>query len=259
LFFVQNYWWFPGPTPAHTWTLSVEEHFYLVIPFVLAFLLRRNRLEWLFMIVAGGELVSIVFRATGASQTHTHVRFTELLAGVALRASWVKWPALEIWCKRNWIWLLALSLVAYSLNQAVPNWAHITILGIAGVLMVGSTYHLSGDSFPKWLRWLAFVPKSMARVGYYSYSIYLWHVTVGRTADRYTVRYIDVFGWFPCMIASTICALGFGILMAHLVEYPILRIRDKYWPSNAERHVPRERTSAASSCAEPAGTMVPAK
>ena len=67
------------------------------------------------------------------------------------------------------------------------------------VAIVAGTYHLSRDSFPASLHKLAFIPKFLAWIGFYSYSIYLWHVTVGRIADRYTVRFIDYIGWLASL------------------------------------------------------------
>src|SRR6266436_3971304 len=69
VFFMQSYT--PG-TYGHFWSLSVEEHFYILFPLALYFMLRRKRpedadpfrfLPWLFCIVAVVLLVARLLKA----------------------------------------------------------------------------------------------------------------------------------------------------------------------------------------------------
>ena len=61
-------------------------------------------------------------------------------------------------------------------------------------------------------------------MGYYSYSIYLWHVLA--------MFGLGHMGWhwfrFPVYV---IFAVLFGVLMSKLIECPSLRLRDKIFPS----------------------------
>jgi peptidoglycan/LPS O-acetylase OafA/YrhL len=73
--------------------------------------------------------------------------------------------------------------------------------------------------------------KFAAQIGFYSYSIYVWH-----TAVLYLVT--TCFGWsvLPFWI-YLIVAIVVGIAMANLVEVPFLKLREKLFPSRARRSV----------------------
>ena len=68
-------------------------------------------------------------------------------------------------------------------------------------------------------------------IGKYSYSIYLWNLPVHFWLMKYTNLAAD--NWF--LYASVYLAGTFilGIGTAKLVEYPVLKLRDRIMPSNA--------------------------
>ncbi len=96
-FFVQNY--FPGLWP-HTWSLAVEEHFYILLPIVLRLLYSRRReqadpfraLPTIFMIMATAEIVLrtattwqlTTFVTEARYMEPSHLRIDGLLFGVLL-------------------------------------------------------------------------------------------------------------------------------------------------------------------------------
>ena len=73
-----------------------------------------------------------------------------------------------------------------------------------------------------------------AYVGSHSYSIYLWHVPfvlwLLPLAQRLLGRYWSSSVKFAVYLIG---AVSLGILMALLVEFPILRLRDRWFPSRA--------------------------
>ena len=62
LFFYQNYqrgiW-------DHTWSLAIEEHFYLILPFVLLYLKRKNHFE-LYPKLVSAILLEVLFTRIGS-------------------------------------------------------------------------------------------------------------------------------------------------------------------------------------------------
>jgi peptidoglycan/LPS O-acetylase OafA/YrhL len=94
IFFVQNY--IPGypfyTIFSHTWTLAIEEHFYLLLPFLFLLLVARGRtgdpfraIPMLALIIA---ITCFSFRAfelpPHIAAWNTHMRIDELFGGVAL-------------------------------------------------------------------------------------------------------------------------------------------------------------------------------
>jgi peptidoglycan/LPS O-acetylase OafA/YrhL len=74
------------------------------------------------------------------------------------------------------------------------------------------------------LRWCAWV-------GRYSYSIYLWHIIV-RDAGKFTLIHSPMSA-SATTILYLAASLGVGIGMASLIEMPVLRLRDRFFPSRS--------------------------
>lgn len=93
LFFLQNYC-YEMPFYVISWSLCVEEHFYLVMPFVLPFLIdKHNRLKWVWWIILFLTPMTLRFLAFNNYGHHTgfgyfvtasHFRFEGLLLGLSL-------------------------------------------------------------------------------------------------------------------------------------------------------------------------------
>ena len=228
--FVQNY----GPALfPHTWSLAVEEHFYLLLPLTLLALRRPfARLPAVFFAVA---VLALAGRAITAGlgdfhyKTHlfpTHLRIDSLLFGVLL--SWLHHfhgEALSAWVKKS-RWLLA-ALVAvaalppFILELGKADYLHVTGL-TALYIGAGAALLLALDLRPR-------VPL-LAALGAYSYSIYLWHIPV---------RFFGL-GWLPRDASPLLAAAVFlvesiavGILAAKLIETPFLKLRDRLFPTRS--------------------------
>jgi peptidoglycan/LPS O-acetylase OafA/YrhL len=71
----------------------------------------------------------------------------------------------------------------------------------------------------------------LASLGAASYSIYLWHITVnylGTSAVRRILGFDDFRIYFATYILGSLC---FGWAMNLLLEVPMLRLREKLFPS----------------------------
>jgi len=79
------------------------------------------------------------------------------------------------------------------------------------------------------------ITRFAARIGFYSYSIYLWHTILGETFFSGNAT----FGRF--WLYLVVCVLG-GIGMAHLIELPYLTLRERRFPA-AQLSPPRPPAS----------------
>lgn len=217
----------------HTWSLAVEEHFYLLLPALIMLLLalargrdRFRAIPALFILIS---VLCLAFRCllpSGFSGSATHMRIDSLFAGVAL--------GYLFHFRRKWFQRLtghyALALAAL---LCVPTaFFHNQFTGTAGltILFVGFSFLVAwavvrtpGTSLYPMVWRLA------AEIGFYSYSIYVWHTTALYLVTTY-------LGWSALAFWIYLTgAMILGIAMAHFVELPFLAIREKLFPSRAKR------------------------
>ena len=245
IFFVQNY----GPgLQGHTWSLAVEEHFYLLLLLVLFVGMRRERSDsgarpfaWLprfFVTVAllclGLRLYVHFTTPYFTNHTHqfpTHLRIDSLLFGVLLSyfyhyhaGVWRVWTARY---RGAWAILgVALLLPPFFVPVEQSNW--LSNIGFT-MLYMGSGLLLCAlaDVTPP-DNWLV---RGVAFVGARSYSVYLWHVAVMTWLGNGLRGRV---GWYAYALVSVLGALAVGIVAAQLLEVPVLRLRDRIFPSRSQ-------------------------
>lgn len=102
-------------------------------------------------------------------------------------------------------------------------------LGFGGLLLLSLYVR---DVLPRSLTGpLAKLGSACAFVGLYSYSIYLWQGVFGRYTIRGFRQYFHIqLSGFPFFAWYFLGCLVFGIVMARLIEFPVLRLREKFFP-----------------------------
>ncbi len=261
--FVQNY--FPSLI-SHTWSLAVEEHFYLAVPFVIVGLARRpSGLRLLPVIYAVSALATLALRwrvAATSEFTHgthlapTHLRFDALLLGVVLaRVYATRRDAFLAFARRLRLPLLGAGAVGLALRAVTePQGTFDLTLGVLlrswcmAALLVGA---LGTELRP------GPVLRAIAFVGSHSYSVYLWHITTrhwwDELAERATGHVLTPWLRLAVFFAGSI---GVGVLLSLLVEFPVIRIRDRVFPSRSggalEAPEPRQEPGPEPERANPA-------
>jgi peptidoglycan/LPS O-acetylase OafA/YrhL len=145
---------------SHTWSLAVEEQFYLVWPVLL--LAARRHAVW---VAVGGVLATWGLQQTVGWADHAvyvGLRWDAVLAGCAL--------ALVPW-KPSGRWFMAgmVVLSAYTLGLVTVGRTDYMVLTLASVALVAGAAQVPVLS----ARWLV-------HVGHISYALYLWHVLAMR-------------------------------------------------------------------------------
>lgn len=72
----------------------------------------------------------------------------------------------------------------------------------------------------------------VAFVGVYSYSIYLWHLMIPLHLQGFLHLFLPAPGQFTFFWSYVLISLAVGIVFSKLIEYPVLRIRDRLFPSS---------------------------
>jgi peptidoglycan/LPS O-acetylase OafA/YrhL len=96
--------------------------------------------------------------------------------------------------------------------------------GILLILFVKSESNFRSVSDSGWYNFLA---KPLAFVGYYSYSIYLWHIPfLAYIIEPLLISINEVIGFLIYFFGSIIV----GTIISRIVEVPVLKFRDKKFP-----------------------------
>lgn len=247
ILFLQNY---VGEIWNHTWSLAVEEHFYLGIGLLLTYLSRRDRMSAvpkIFLAIAAFCLVArIITHALGGTcLSPTHLRIDALMMGVLLSYfAHFHAEALSLWVNRNWILLLitALILIAPVWFLEMEEGPYLLTFGLTANY-VGFCALVALAVF----RFSSFFDHAFFRVwtyiGAHSYTIYLWHMLSKRFFSILRKRGTLELPFVWELLSYIAVSFVVGILMSWLVERPFLNLRDRLFPS---RSGSLERTESSS-------------
>jgi peptidoglycan/LPS O-acetylase OafA/YrhL len=218
----------------HTWSLSVEEQFYLVVPLLLfacfAFAARRRSNFYRVLAIAAAvvfvvSLIGCIVQTPERDRNYAfylmHWRAWEFAAGGAI------------------------GFLQNGVLQRLKA-AHAALLAIAGLLLIGVPLFMFNETM-RFPGWIAFFPvlgtvlviaagfanpaalpvrlissKPMTFIGLVSYSWYLWHwpmISLARIA-----QYGDAS--LPRDLLMATLSFGLAVATYHLIEKPARRIRE---------------------------------
>lgn len=220
---------------AHTWSLAVEEHAYLLLVACLAIAAySKVRMRTLFILIAGTIGLVIVLRyvqmAHGWNVVFaTHTRIDGILEGVLLAMLYHYRPdtfrRLQV---QRWMWIailiVAFTCLRFSDAKHVPYSLQIDCSNAIGIAAMMLLYrHHEGRKYNPLYRFVAWL-------GLYSYGIYLWHVSVVAPLVRLGTRLPHLVGLVWIAIAPTLLGALLGIMTTKVIEFPMLHLRDRLFP-----------------------------
>lgn len=176
-FFMRRTGYFSDPTEEmpliHTWSLSVEEQFYLLFPLFFLWVMTRQRnkaLAWVLLALGVSFLMAKGFGLISASKNFymTTGRIWELLAGVVCMLLERQYkPA-----GNQLLSMLGLGLVATAFllfTRTTPTPSEMTLIPVLGTCLL-VLFAQKGT-----LTYRLLVLKPVVWIGLISYSAYLWH------------------------------------------------------------------------------------
>jgi peptidoglycan/LPS O-acetylase OafA/YrhL len=244
---------------SHTWSLAVEEHFYLALPLLLMVLTSFGRhrnavravplVAVMVMVLCTAARFILNWNRPYSDATHyypTHLRMDGLAMGVLLAYLHHFHPAVlpRLARRRGLLLLAGIAAISPMMFVDLENrfvWTigfNLLYLGYACIL-VAFVYTPVGDEGGVLGRFFSgILARALAWVGLFSYSIYLWHLSLGRhpvqwLRDHTSLRMGSGADWLILMTIYVVVALGAGVVMGKLIEMPALAVRDWFFPSRA--------------------------
>lgn len=254
--FLQNYAELTGARIwSHTWSLAVEEHFYILLPLVLL-IAHRERLLTIRGLCGLSGLVALGCMSLRAGNvlanpvvtfpTHyeaTHLRIDGLFFGVLLGILHFRHGAsMATLVRRGRMALALLSSVLIFPPFLVPvetPWMSVVgltglYLGWGGVLLL----FLYVVRLPVWVEGTRF-GRQILRIGRDSYNIYLWHVFVLEVLGPLWRPFTAGIPFVSHIRGDFIIYAATSILCGHIatwaIERPMLRLRDRLVPRRSAK------------------------
>jgi peptidoglycan/LPS O-acetylase OafA/YrhL len=251
-----------GKLAPHTWTLAVEEHFYLALPGVLLLLTRGKKgdlsaipaIPYIAIGLIAACTAGRYFNHTGLVG-ETHLRIDSLFFGVLLAYLYHFRPqALQPIARfRGVFFLLGVGLISPMLfvnarHVFVYTFGFVFLYAGYGLILL-TLLHTPVGSGPAGRLMASLPARLVAFIGLHSYSIYLWHVSFAlRPAEAIGVWWKALPGdaaWLLGMTFYLSLAVGVGVLLGKLIEMPALRLRESLFPAPAPSPVEPRPVSPA--------------
>lgn len=243
LFFLQNY---TANLWEHTWTLAIEEHFYfgLCVLFYALLQARKSPTEnpfanipkiFAFVAVSCFAMRLLTVNAWPFEYVRniepTHLRIDSLFFGVFISYLWHFRNLAENSFINRHRFLLGLAgtillLPAFILDIHSNSWIGVfglSMFSLGSGLLLLFVLKTDFSQIP--------LAKSIAYIGTFSYSIYLWNVPVQRWLTQGVITFTGNDNWFFYLSVYLLGTLVVGTGMATIIEYPFLKIRNRYFPT----------------------------
>ena len=233
-------WVTPGIL-SHTWSLAIEEQFYLVWPLTLSVIISRRPKIWI------GALITIIviwrcfLDVSGASFERIHNGFDSHADPIMIGCFLGLTPVSDRWLRlaRRTV-VIPILVLAVSLVLLGEQVEFVKNVGM-DVSPVCTVWVILAAIEKGWIRSLL-TQKFLTYTGKISYGWYLWHypvlIVIGNALTKHHISspYIG-----PC--AGIVASYGVAVLSHHFVEKPFLRLKDRLHPADgpANRRPPMFR------------------
>jgi peptidoglycan/LPS O-acetylase OafA/YrhL len=224
---------FTAPSPLnHTWSLAIEEQFYVLWPLIVVGLLAWSKRSiassvlWISLLLAAlsGVLMVVFYNPTNVARSYfgTDTRAASILFGAAL-AAWLaghgpvrrRAPriALEVVAVLGVI-VLAIAWTRLDGTSSTLYHGGFVVCGLAAAAVIAAAVHPTRGPVS---RALSFRP--LCALGLISYGVYLYHWPIDVALDAQRMGFN---GW-PLFVFQTTITLLLAIVSYRLVEAPIRR------------------------------------
>lgn len=225
---------------GHTWSLSIEEQFYMFWPFALILLMKHTSQDdsgraiarWLCLLAAGALLHKLVLLMWGATAVRLYngldTRADGLLFGCALAAALSsglldlsRESVQRVVHKGTPLAIAGFAFAVWTLNWRQPG---TYIWGLPFVSLCTGILICSVLAAPDGRLGRLLTSRSLVWIGQLSYGLYLWHYPVYRIMGHFGATETQ------CLTLGTAIAFASATLSWYLLEKPILKLKSRFQP-----------------------------
>lgn len=236
--FIQNY---RAGIWNHTWSLAVEEHFYIILLIIISFLAKKpnslfHRIPMIFAVLAIGCLgfrIFTTFTFPFSSKTHvfpTHLRIDSLFFGVVLSYLFhFHRDRFLAFSKRYATPMFLFGSLAMLTPFVLPlSSAFFTTIGFTMIYVASGALLCAILTLNLPERSLYFI---VSKIGSHSYSIYLWHIPVSMMLVPFIMLKLNLTNWFIWFTLYIVLSCVLGVIITRCIEFPILAFRNRHFPA----------------------------
>jgi peptidoglycan/LPS O-acetylase OafA/YrhL len=248
--YARAFWGIPRVL-QHSWSLSVEEHFYLIWPLALLLLARCKPgrrvpiLLGLFLLATAWRIFEYYHAGWTATYYRFDTRMSGLIAGALLATCMTRMnPVSERTANIIGVAAYGALILCLSIGYWRSPWVLIWMTTLAELAAVG---FLIAASTPKsWARSILSA-RPLVGLGVISYGVYLWHYPVA-------VYFRDWLPWHQTVLIAALSAIAIATASYLTIERPLQRYR-RNLGTRAKDRAPG--TNAKDRALMPAAEVVP--